>query len=663
MDDARHTLMRHAHCTRARVLKWKAVLESHAWLSVFGLPEQLDNRLYLSYEDLSPQLKQCFLYCSLFPEGDETIQVVVTRVWISEGFIQPDLGASSSSTSLHDEYGETNLWWWLMTIDKQDSTSLRGSGSSRSMLVRRLSLGRTVSVAEWAVLQRRKSLRTLIINSKVKFKFGDSLGRSFSSLRVLYISWSADSDRLVASLSKLKHLRYLHLKETDVSRIPEDVHRMKLLLRIVLVNCEKLGHLPSSITKLAHLRTLALADGTNINVVPRGFGGLSNLRSLYGFPVVHVDDMDAGTGSSSSIWCSLQELAPLSQLTDLTLNGLEKVPSCWMAEQAMISSKAHLSYLELNYSNSRSKHTTTTEPCGDQEANKQKQQEVFEKLCPPPTCLENLRVVGGYVGFHLPNWIWMCAPASAEFKSLRYLELQDLPCCTHLPDGLRCLPSLECLDVRNAPAVKRIGPEFQASLASSASAAYPPFPKLRVLQLVGLHEWEEWDWNEDDSCEGDARAAVIAMPCLEILYIENCKLSCLPSGLANSKRHAPPRELNLYEITNLASVENFPYSVVDLDLSDCPKLKRISGLARLHKIRIQRCPNLEVLEGVPALDTLMLGDTAMEALPGYLQAVNPRYLDLGCSMELHESLSSSGSSEWNKTSHIGKHNITVLLED
>jgi hypothetical protein len=263
---------------------------------------------------------------------------------------------------------------------------------------------------------------------------------------------------LLASLSKLKHLRYLHLEDTDVSRLPEDIHKMKFLLHIYLFNCKKLGHLPSSITKLVHLTSLAL-NGTSISAVPKGFGGLSNLTLLNGFPV-HMDDMDAG----SSSWCSLQELAPLSQLRDLTLHGLEKVPACWMAEKAMISSKAHLNSLTLNYNNhSASKHTTT-EPCGDQEANEkqQQQEEVLEKLC-PPTCIENLCVLGGYVGCHLPNW--MCAPASAEFKSLRYLTLQDLPCCTHLPDGLRCLPSLESLFIKNAPAVKRIGPEFQASLA------------------------------------------------------------------------------------------------------------------------------------------------------------------------------------------------------
>jgi len=460
-------------------------------------------------------------------------------------------------------------------------------------------------------------------------------------------------DRLVDSLSKLKHLRYLYLKDTDVSRLPEDIHKMKFLLHMCLPDCKKLGHLPSSITKLVHLTSLALND-TNISAVPKGFGGLSNLTSLHGFPV-HVDDKDAGNNS----WCSLQELAPLSQLRDLALDGLEKVPACWMAEKAMISRKAHLTYLELNYnSHSASKHATT-EPCGDQEANEKQehQQAVLEKLC-PPTCIENLRVIGGYVGCHLPKW--MCAPASAEFKSMRLLKLEDLPCCTHLPDGLRCLPSLEWLDVTNAPAVKRIGPEFQATLAPSTSAAHPPFPKLRELQLDGLCEWKEWDWNHD-GCEeeqGDAKA-VIAMPYLEGLYIRNCKLRCLPPGLANNKRHAL-RELILYGITNLASVENFP-SVVELDVFDCPKLKRINDLFMLHKIRIFRCPNVEVLEGVPALDSLVLQDATMEALPGYLPGVNPRYLKLRCSKKLCESLSSPGTSaEWNKISHIRKRDIHYI---
>jgi Leucine-rich repeat (LRR) protein len=609
-------------------------------------------------------------------------------MWISEGFIQPpdessshEYGLEEMATEYYKELIKRNLIEptegysitayrctmhdvvrsfaeymareesAVVVDDKQVATCGGGGG----MLVRRLSVGQTVSVVEWATLQRMKSLRTLIINSSIKFQNGgDSLLGSFSSLRVLYI-WSADSDRLVASLSNLKHLRLLHLEGTDVSKLPDDIQQMKFLQFINLLYCENLGQLPSSMIKLVHLRSLDIT-GTNVSVVPKGFGGLTNLRSLYGFPI-HVDNIDHSSSTTSS-WCSLQELAPLSQLRQLTLHGLEKVPASTMAEKAFISSKGHLIYIEFNYNSAGG---------GGVEQQQQQsviQEEVLEKLCPPTSSLENLTVKGGYAGRQFPTW--MHAPASAvDFKSLRFLRLENLPCYTQLPEGLCCLPCLEMLNIEDAPTVKRIGPEFQAPSSSPdgdtvvATLAPPPFPKLRVLQLIGLCEWEEWEWNDDGSEQQKGSAkATMAMPYLEILTIDNCKLCYLPPGLANSKRHAL-KELYLYKLTNLSSVENFP-SVVELDVFDCPELKRISGLSRLHKIRIIRCPKLEELEGVPVLDSLTLYDGTMETLPSYLTGVSPRYLSLSCNKKLYGSLSSQGSSEFNKISHIGKHDIDVI---
>ncbi|CAD6255575.1 unnamed protein product [Miscanthus lutarioriparius] len=643
--------------------EWKSVLNKPAW-SLTGLPPELDNRLYLSYEDLSPQLKQCFLYCSLFPKGEELVHGLVTQMWIGEGFIQPPGGSTNSLQEYEFEEMATEYYQELIKrnlIEPTKEYSLTGyrctmhdvvctfaehmareeslvvvvgrEQAATGMHVRRLCIEQTVSVLDWGILQRRESLRTLIINSRVNFHLPDDSLSSFSSLRVLYIL-SADSNRLVPSLSMLKHLRYLHWEDTDISRLPDDIQKMKFLLYISLVNYKKLCYLPGSIIKLVHLRSLNIR-GSNVSVMPKGFSVLTNLRSLYGFPV-HVD-MDA-----SNSWCSLQELEPLSQLRDLTLYGLEKVHDSRMAEKAMISSKRHLGYLELNYS--ASGHAIGT---GGAEAEQQQQQsvteEVLEKLC-PPTCLENLGVIGGYIGCRLPDW--MCAPGSAEFKSIRYLELENLPCCTQLPDGLCCLPSLELLDVTDAPAIKRIGPQFQASSSVAAGELY----------LDGLREWEEWEWNDCE--EHNEVKTAIAMPCLETLQINNCKLSCLPPGLASSKRHNL-RKLNLYELSNLTHVENIP-SVVKLDVFDCPELKRISGLAMLQKIRITCCPNLEVLEGVPALDSLRLEDATMDTLPEYLRAVHPRYLELYCNKKLHESSLSPRSSEWKKISHIGKRDINCI---
>ncbi|GJM94634.1 hypothetical protein PR202_ga11297 [Eleusine coracana subsp. coracana] len=387
-------------------------------------------------------------------------------------------------------------------------------------------------------------------------------------------------------------------------------------------------------------------EGSHVNdvLIPKGFGRLKNLRILFGFPV-HID--------ADGSWCSLDELAPLSQLRYLTLYGLANVvANTSFAENADISNKENLTYFDLDCNSSRGRIVSVDdEIVHQQEAVKT----VFEKLC-PPTCIETVRIMG-YFGRRLPNW--MMAPTSVAFKSLLYVVLKDLPCCTQLPDGLCQLPSLKLLEIVNATAVKSVGLEFQAAYPLACggriTARSAAFPNLTNLFLDGLCAWEDWKWEGRDE---DVREHTMAMPTLKFVTIKNCKLRCLPPGLASSKRHAL-RELRLYGLTNLTYVKNFP-SVVELDVFYCPELKRIGGsLARLHKIRIVRCPKLEVLEGVPTLDSLVLEDASMKTLPEYLQSVNPRHLKLNCGRLLYESLSLGGS-EWDMISHIRTTAINCL---
>jgi hypothetical protein len=130
---------------------------------------------------------------------------------------------------------------------------------------------------------------------------------------------------------------------------------------------------------------------------------------------------------------------------------------------------------------------------------------------------------------------------------------------------------LETVAINGAPAIKSVGPEFQSpsSLAVGrgiiTARLVVAFPNLTFLRLDALGEWEEESKSETTEA--------MAMPALKKLTIDNCKLSCLPAGLASSRRHAL-RRLNLYELADLTSVENF-HSVVELDVFDCPKLKRI----------------------------------------------------------------------------------------
>jgi Leucine-rich repeat (LRR) protein len=601
-------------------------------------------------------------------------------MWISEGFIHPPDRSSSSYDDwleeIANEYYQELIMRNLIEPAKKSSITRysctmhdvvrsfaefmskeeslvvqdqQDGGGSKISHVRHLSIGSTKSALEWDILQKHKSVRTLIINKRINVQPIDPFGR-LSTLRVLSIRGS-DCDRLVDSICQLRHLRYLHFEDTNISRLPGDIHRMKFLQHIVVQKCPQLDHLPSCITQLLHLRTLIVYGSHDNVLIPKGFGQLKNLRTLFGFRV-HLDK-NGGTG-----WCSLEEIGSLSLLRKLCLHGLENVSASSSAGMAMVSSKEHLDYLGLYWSSTRFMGLRD-------ETNKQQQQrvveEVIEKLS-PPSSIRHLHMEG-YFGSRLPNW--MMVPATCGFKSLRILRMDKLHYCTQLPDGLCQLPSLESLDINDAPAIKSVGPEFQSpsSLAVGGgidvtARSVVTFPNLTFLRLDGLCEWEEWEWEEQDD---DATVDAMAMPALKELIIVSCKLACLPPGLASSRRHAL-RELYLHELSNLTYIENFP-SVVRLKVFYCPKLKRISDLSKLQKIEILYCPNVEVLEGVSSLDSMEMEDGTMETVPEYVTTVRPRYLKLTCSKRLYESLLTGSSSEYDKISHIKSRAICAEDED
>ncbi|CAO2147848.1 unnamed protein product [Urochloa humidicola] len=407
---------------------------------------------------------------------------------------------------------------------------------------------------------------------------------------------------------------------------------MKFLQCINLAGCKSLVKLPGGIGMLQQLRFLGL-HGTSINEIPRGFSCLTNLRQLYGFPVY----MDGHH-------CSLEELEFLSKLTDLQITGLQNVPSSTYAIKARLPEKVHLSFLYLECTDTIGDDgRSIKEEQGISENGEKKIQDVFNQLCPPP-CLEQLGIIG-YFGRRLPRW--MMSTAVVPLESLRILLMQDLPCCSVLPDGLCQLPSLELLQIERAPAIKRVGPEF---LCCADSHMLASFPRLLRLRFRGMLGWEEWHWEQQ----------VKAMPLLEFLELNSCKLSHIPCGLAFHAKNL--KELCIYDVEHLSSIENLT-SLVRLDVFRNKDLKRIGFFPKLQKLVIVICPNIKVLEGMPALQRLNLEDYNMETLPRYLQDINPRHLLLDCSLSLLTSIAAGKSGpEWDKFNHIQQLNAYAKYE-
>jgi hypothetical protein len=660
-------------------LEWENVLKKNLEWKEDGLHDELNFSVHLSYDDLTPELKQCFLYYSLFPKGLAPSIDVVVSMWICEGFIQGDGRSESDEVDLqeigedyHRELVARNLLeadspvWNICSYSMHDVVrSFAQFAASEEALVvqkeqidmrnlllvnqkiRRLSITLKDSILEWSILETLESLRTLYVRCSTMSS--GSLA-SFVCLRVLLIINSDVSDLLLDSVCYLRHLRFLGIGRADISRLPKDIHKLKFLEHITFNNCIRLNKLPDKITELQNLRHLALTE-SNVDTVPRGFGGLRNLRSIFWFPAKMDGD-----------WCSLEELRPLRHLRSLNIQYLENVPDSSVASRAMLSNMKHLLYLELScYRHEKVEMVKGVEQIeeedkkhrekqigeggkegeGEEEEGKEQSAEaaeegeeqtakeehqrieaVFDELCPPP-CLEHLFMTR-YFGRQLPNW--MQAPAAAAFKSLRDITLEDLTYCNQLPKGLCGMLNLEEMKISLAPAIKLIGPDFQ-SLASrdGGSIVNSPFPKLRVLHMLDLSRWKIWDWEEE---QGKA----MAMPALEHLRIENCRLTHLPLGLASHNRYNL-RILYLRNLIVLASVENFP-SVVSFDVIYCPKLKKISGFCKLRKIYIYGCPKVNLLEGVPVLSSMVLDNEPWE-ITGTPARCTPKVYQVGVQRQLN----------------------------
>ncbi|XP_078153239.1 putative disease resistance RPP13-like protein 3 [Carex rostrata] len=66
---------------------WKKVLETMDWHSDDG--KDCMDVLAMSYEDMPPHLKTCFMYFSSFPEDYEISAKHLIRLWTAEGFLPP----------------------------------------------------------------------------------------------------------------------------------------------------------------------------------------------------------------------------------------------------------------------------------------------------------------------------------------------------------------------------------------------------------------------------------------------------------------------------------------------------------------------------------------------------------------------------------------------
>ncbi|KAG6485275.1 hypothetical protein ZIOFF_053809 [Zingiber officinale] len=324
--------------------KWEEVLESDVW-KMDQIEEEL-RPLYLSYEDLTSRLKQCFLYCSLYSQKGMYYKEIV-QFWIAEGLIMDDVPTEKQKTmeDIGEEIYRELIWRNVLEADAIVDVSkdyfsmhdhfrslgahlMREEGilyrhgrefkTDDNIKIRRLSVSNMGSkLVLPSQILKQGCLRTLILMDSRKTKtIEDSVLQELSCLRVLDLT-STSIEKIPDCIGDLLHLRYLDLDGTNIHEIPKTIGNLVNLQTLNISECQYLERLTESITMLHNLRCLEMRDTPLLTYVPKGIGKLGNFYNLQGF-MVGQDD------STSEEGCDLEELKNLSKLRGISIYRLER---------------------------------------------------------------------------------------------------------------------------------------------------------------------------------------------------------------------------------------------------------------------------------------------------------------------------------------------------
>nr|ALO70067.1 NBS-LRR-like resistance protein [Oryza sativa] len=578
--------------------EWKKILSKNAWF-MNNLPNDLRGALYLSYDELPRHLKQCFLYCSVYPEDANIYRDDLTRMWIAEGFIEDHGGQLLEETA--DEY-----YYELIHRNLLQPDGLYYDHSSCKMhdLLRQLAsylsreecfvgnpeslVGNTVSKLRRVSVVTDKNMVMLPSMDEVQYKVrtwktsyektlrvDNSFFKRFPYLRVLDLT-----DSFVPSIpgciGNLTHLRLLDLDGTNVSCLPESIGNLK---NLQILNLE---------------RRLGL-NYSPIYQVPKGIGKLEFLNDVEGFPVY-------GGSSNTKMqdgW-NLEELAYLYQLRRLHMIKLER--AAYRTTYPLLTDKGFLKFLYL-WCTER-----TDEPYTEKDfSNIEK---IFEQLIPPCN-LEDLAIVK-FFGRQYPFWI-----DSTHLAYVKSLHLFNCKFCMHLPP-VGQLPNLKYLKIEGAAAVTIIGPEFAGHRASNLDEQLLS-PSLKSCSLEICPTGKSGSLLMKQQKALPPRMQILSR--LRRLELSGCpKLKALPRQLAQINSL---KEIELRWVSSLKVVENFPLLSETLLIAICQALEKVSNLPQVRELRVQDCPNLRLVEELGTLEQLWLYEDMHEVstlwVPGLQQ--------------------------------------------
>ncbi|XP_026381318.1 disease resistance protein RGA2-like [Papaver somniferum] len=310
-------------CLKREKSYWRSIVDDIDRLRGTSEYDHVISILKLSYDNLSPPLKQCFSYCCIFPKDWEINREMLIRLWMAEGFVFPSGGGENISLEdIGNEYFECSLWSsFFQDVEKDEesgdittckmhdlvhdlATSVLDPNEFRISNVRdekedvrrlQLQFDEGQSLASPKVLSNAVKLRTIVALNPKNILHINSFFQC-RRLRVLCrlsnrYQWEVPSSRMsclvlrelcsASSISKLKHLRYLDLSNLDLSpEVSLSLSHSYNLQTLILRGCR---NVPSCLfNKIGSLKSLRHLDfsHSDIKSIPENIGSFEHLSFL-----------------------------------------------------------------------------------------------------------------------------------------------------------------------------------------------------------------------------------------------------------------------------------------------------------------------------------------------------------------------------------------------
>ncbi|KAL0307756.1 UNVERIFIED_CONTAM: putative disease resistance protein RGA1 [Sesamum calycinum] len=482
--------------------EWLAIKESEIW-ELSDDENGVLPALRLSYDNLAPQMRQCFAYCCLFPKDYVMEENQLIQLWMANGFV-PSRG--QSDLHLNGRLIFKELVWRSFLQDIE--INFRGKVTCKMHdlmhdLATSVMSHETYMLAHGKVIQSPKTLHHLSFIPGFSVEIPDNIAslRSFIVLDEGVQSWRQGISLLI---SKQQYLRALDVNHYSVvEKLPNLVCKLEHL-RYLTMACYNIKMLPESLTCLHNLQTLKLTASDQLLELPKGLRAMKNLwfleiesfHSLLCTPpglgdLIYLHELSifiVGQDVSHQI----DQLKELNLGGNLSIQGLDNVSNIEDAKRANLITKNSLTSLSLSWTSDGKKNSI------------EHYEQVLQGLQPHQN-LEKI-CIKSYQGSRFPNWM-----STLALKNLKEISLERCHRCEHIPP-LGKLPSLTCLSLLGFDSIKCLDAEWDGDGESA-------FPALTTLKISNMPNLEEWN-------VGNAKES---FPCLQDLTISLCpKLSNLP---------------------------------------------------------------------------------------------------------------------------------------